>query len=237
MDRVGKLDQPAMEAAGVTEDDYIKYHILEMEFFMRWLLPTASERSGRTVFTSMNVVDVTGLQLTMFTNKVRTIFRSMAKIDSDNYPETMGNTFIFGAGVVFQTIWKILSVFVDPYTRSKVTATECTQVLHGAWSWCGRLADARRLRARPWPALLMPGHRRAQIRVLGSGKEAIGQLHQFIPSDVLPTFLGGRVDFEVQRRLWAQKFDQWLESEVRGRLCAQPGVGWETVVPAVWVAA
>jgi len=188
IDRVGLLDQPAMVAAGVTEDDYIAYHILEMEFFLRWMLPKASAmkekaangvvppgpagKSAFTVDTSMNVVDVSSLQLSMFTKAVRDIFKRMSSIDSDNYPETMGNTFVVGAGFVFQTCWKVLSAFVDPYTRSK-------------------------------------------IKVLGSGKSAIDMLHKYIPPDVLPKFLGGAVDFEKQRRAWARKFDQFLETEAQ----------------------
>ena len=42
----------------------------------------------------------------------------MSKMDSDNYPETMGKFFIINAGFVFRSAWKVLKGFLDPKARS-----------------------------------------------------------------------------------------------------------------------
>ncbi|CAG9464620.1 unnamed protein product [Pedinophyceae sp. YPF-701] len=178
VDRIGILNQPAMEKAGITSDDVVEFHIREMEFFTKHMLKDSSKKAGNTIETCCSVIDVTGLKLSMFTKQVKELFAAISKVDSDNYPETLGRVYVFGAGVVFQTIWKVLKIFLDARTASK-------------------------------------------IKVMGSGKKALAELHAAIEPDVLPDFLGGSVDFEYLRRKWAKVIDDAMRKEARAK-----GTGW-----------
>ena len=48
------------------------------------------------------------------------LFKLAAQVGSDYYPETMGNTFIINAPMVFRGLWKIAKGFLDERTRNKI---------------------------------------------------------------------------------------------------------------------
>lgn len=72
----------------------------------RILLAESSAAAGVTIDKCSMLMDVKGVSMSMFTKYVREVFGALSKIDSDNYPETLGLIFVVNAGVVFRTIWK-----------------------------------------------------------------------------------------------------------------------------------
>lgn len=109
-----------MEKQGVTEDDFIKYHIQEMEYMGRVLMREASERAGQTVDQVSMIMDLKGLTLMHFSKSVRQLVIRMFSIDSDNYPETNGGTYVVNIPTIFSIIWGVLEPFLDKRTRAKV---------------------------------------------------------------------------------------------------------------------
>lgn len=67
-----------------------------------------------------NVFDAEGLTLGMFDSNTRSFLSAISKIDSDNYPETLGKLLIINAPFVFHTIWSVVSTFLDERTLSKI---------------------------------------------------------------------------------------------------------------------
>lgn len=117
---LGQLDTEALERLGVTEEQYLHYHIQEMEYAGRCLLARASDEQGKVVDTCLNILDVEGISMGKLTNTFLRIFKAQMKIDQDNYPETNGGVFIVNAGWVMSTIMGIVGPFIDPKTRSKI---------------------------------------------------------------------------------------------------------------------
>lgn len=48
------------------------------------------------------------------------VFKAISSVDQDNYPETMGATFVVNAPWIFSMVWKIVRVFLDEGVRVKV---------------------------------------------------------------------------------------------------------------------
>ena len=44
----------------------------------------------------------------------------MFSLDSDNYPETNGGTYVVNIPTIFSIIWGVLEPFLDKRTRAKV---------------------------------------------------------------------------------------------------------------------
>lgn len=75
---------------------------------------------GRVTEALTNVFDAEGLTLSMFDSNTRSFLSAISKIDSDNYPETLGRLLIINAPFVFHTIWSVVSTFLDERTLTKI---------------------------------------------------------------------------------------------------------------------
>ena len=117
---LGELDTEALERLGVTDEQYLHYHMQEMEYANRCLLAKASEEQGKVVETFLNILDVEGISLSKMTSTFLRIFKAQMKIDQDNYPETNGGVFIVNAGWVMSTVMAAVGPFIDPKTRAKI---------------------------------------------------------------------------------------------------------------------
>ena len=51
----------------------------------------------------------------------RDYLKTVTKMDSDNYPEMLGKLFVVNAPSFFRGMWSIISGFIDPRTRDKIT--------------------------------------------------------------------------------------------------------------------
>lgn len=58
--------------------------------------------------------------MTSLNSQTRHLFQLAAKVCSDYYPETMGNTFVANAPFSFTAIWAICKGFLDEKTRKKI---------------------------------------------------------------------------------------------------------------------
>jgi len=63
---------------------------------------------------------MTGGGVTTANPSTKELFKLAAQVGSDYYPETMGNTFIINAPMVFRGLWKVAKGFLDERTRNKI---------------------------------------------------------------------------------------------------------------------
>ena len=67
-----------------------------------------------------NIVDMTGASTRLASRKAMDVFKLIAAVDQDNYPETMGATYVVNAPWVFTAIWRLVRVFLDEGVTAKV---------------------------------------------------------------------------------------------------------------------
>ncbi|GBF91545.1 hypothetical protein Rsub_04285 [Raphidocelis subcapitata] len=120
VERLGMLDAERIEREKLTEEQLLSYHQREMEFMAQVVFVEASRRAGHTIDRVVSIMDAAGLTFSMLTGFAQRLFRALAGMDSDNYPETCNSIFIVNNSAAFTTIWRMLRVFVDAGTREKV---------------------------------------------------------------------------------------------------------------------
>ncbi|KAK9366599.1 CRAL-TRIO domain-containing protein [Lipomyces kononenkoae] len=94
------------------------------ENLTRFVMPLCSILSdrkypGTPITQSMNIVDISGVSLTMFWN-LRAHMQDASVLATAHYPETLGCIFIIGAPSFFSTVWGWIKRWFDPITTSKI---------------------------------------------------------------------------------------------------------------------
>jgi hypothetical protein len=74
-----------------------RYH--QQRFPKKVVFAEASRRTGRTVDRVVSIMDASGLTLVSLTGFAQRLFRAIAGMDSDNYPETCNNILIVNNAV------------------------------------------------------------------------------------------------------------------------------------------
>ncbi|KAK9234522.1 CRAL/TRIO domain-containing protein [Lipomyces kononenkoae] len=89
--------------------------------FVMPLCTVATDRKypGTPITQSMNIVDISGVSLTMFWN-LRSHMQDASVLATAHYPETLGCIFIIGAPSFFSTVWGWIKRWFDPITTSKI---------------------------------------------------------------------------------------------------------------------
>ena len=102
-----------------TAEDLARYHVWEQEACMR-LCHEQSRKTGYIVETLTAVIDVKGMQLYQVTRDFLAIMKTIADIDQNQYPETLGQTFIINTPSVFPLVWRGVRPWLDPVVTSKI---------------------------------------------------------------------------------------------------------------------
>lgn len=102
-----------------TLDAIKKYHIWEQEACCR-LCYEQSLKIGHIVETVSALVDIQGLSMTQLSKDFLAIVKSIAEIDQEQYPETLGKTYIINTPYAFPFVWRIVRPWLDPVTVSKI---------------------------------------------------------------------------------------------------------------------
>ena len=87
---------------------------------MKLRFPICSELAGKKIQQGLTIFDMTGGGVTTANPSTKELFKLAAQVGSDYYPETMGNTFIINAPMLFRGIWKVAKGFLDERTRNKI---------------------------------------------------------------------------------------------------------------------
>ena len=101
----------------VTVDDMVTTHLWGQEYsFAR--AEEKSKELGRNIDQFVNIVDLQGL--TMSHRSCLKYMRTIAALDQQYYPESLGKTLIINAPWIFPALWKLVKVMLDPVTADKV---------------------------------------------------------------------------------------------------------------------
>ena len=95
----------------ITEDDILEYTVMTLEYVIeKGLIPGKIENW-------IVIVDCSNLWVTQIsTSQIQT----MAKAMQQNYPGRLVKLFAIGVSFTLQTIWAVVSNFIDSFTEQKV---------------------------------------------------------------------------------------------------------------------
>ncbi|GAX78312.1 hypothetical protein CEUSTIGMA_g5754.t1 [Chlamydomonas eustigma] len=116
---VGKHDCTKMMEV-TTEKRLVDYHIFHWERFHKLLIPACSKLAEKKIVAATVILDLAGLGLFSFNQVTRTLLTTLAKIDQDYYPESLGIMFIINTPFIFKTIWAFVNPMLEERTRKKI---------------------------------------------------------------------------------------------------------------------
>ncbi|KDD73627.1 CRAL/TRIO domain-containing protein, partial [Helicosporidium sp. ATCC 50920] len=116
---LGQVDLRKLTAI-TSEDRMIRFHVQEYERALKYIFPGCSVVAGRAVTQTLAIVDLKGVGLRHLAGDTKRILGDIVRIDSDNYPETLGNTVIINAPGVFKLLWNIVKPMLDTRTQAKI---------------------------------------------------------------------------------------------------------------------
>ena len=99
-------------------DDVVKYNIYLLEWRIRYFNKLSKE-SGKLVRMTA-IQDIGGVSLSFVSPKLISYFKAVSHITSDNYPETMHQSFIVNIPGIFSSLWGIVKPFLHERTVKKI---------------------------------------------------------------------------------------------------------------------
>ena len=76
--------------------------------------------AGKRIETTLSILDFNGKSLNITNSNIYSMVRLSSQTASDYYPETMGNTFLVNAPMLFKGVWAMIKGFLDEKTRAKI---------------------------------------------------------------------------------------------------------------------
>uniref|UniRef100_A0A7S2RM92 CRAL-TRIO domain-containing protein n=2 Tax=Mucochytrium quahogii TaxID=96639 RepID=A0A7S2RM92_9STRA len=93
----------------------------------------SSKKFGKVINKTFSILDLEGVTMSKLNSETFDFIKGIAKVDSANYPESMGLMFIVNAPSMFSMGWGVIQGFLDPRTVSKI------QVLGGKTDYLPKL--------------------------------------------------------------------------------------------------
>ena len=103
----------------VTSMDRVsKYWVKGYEQLLFQRFPACS--LSKPVTQSCVILDLAGVKLSMFDSRAREFLKTVSKISSDNYPETLGAMFVVNVPSFFSIVYSIAKPLIPPETKKKI---------------------------------------------------------------------------------------------------------------------
>ena len=96
-----------------------KYWVKGYEHLLYDRFPACST-NGRKISQSCVILDLAGIKLSMFDSRAREFLRTVSKISSDNYPETLGVMFVVNVPSFFSILYSVAKPLIPPDTKKKI---------------------------------------------------------------------------------------------------------------------
>lgn len=80
----------------------------------------ACTKDGKRAAQSCVILDLSGIKLSMFDSKAREFLKTVSKISSDNYPETLGAMFVVNVPSFFSILYSVAKPMIPPETKKKI---------------------------------------------------------------------------------------------------------------------
>lgn len=118
IDRPGKVSPKVLSTLDM--DEFTKMHIQSMEW-LNDVKVRLSERTGRRIYKHVVIMDMEDFGFSHFGDKFRGPLKKIIDIDSTKYPESLSQMYIVNASFMFKAIWAIVSPWLDPITKTRIT--------------------------------------------------------------------------------------------------------------------
>jgi len=104
--------------SALTPEQWTKCVTFTMEMALH-MMRTQSKLHGREISTYSTVVDAGGISLTGIVGR-RKFVQFMSDLGAENYPESLGKTYLVNCPWYFNKIWNMVKPFIDKDTMSKL---------------------------------------------------------------------------------------------------------------------
>ncbi|KAK9766069.1 cytosolic factor, phosphatidylinositol/phosphatidylcholine transfer protein [Basidiobolus ranarum] len=118
IEKVGQLDLKKLFA--ITDEERLtKNHVVSYEILLNQRFPACSAQAGHHIETSCTIIDLKGVSLLSFP-QVAGMIKRTSTIAQNYYPEILGRMFIINAPMLFSSVWRLITPFLDEVTVSKI---------------------------------------------------------------------------------------------------------------------
>ena len=97
-----------------------KYWVKGYEQLLFQRLPACSKEGEKPVTQSCVILDLAGVKLSMFDSRAREFLKTVSKISSDNYPETLGAMFVVNVPSFFSIVYSVAKPLIPADTKKKI---------------------------------------------------------------------------------------------------------------------
>lgn len=113
IEKSGVINLKELKARGISLDDLLYHYMFITEFVWTYLDPTEEGRS-------ITVLDVKGIGIKDVGGEVVKFIKAASAFCGQHYPERSGHIYIINVPMWFSGVWKMIKVFLDPVTLSKI---------------------------------------------------------------------------------------------------------------------
>ena len=113
IEKSGVINLKELKARGISLTDLIYHYMFITEFVWTYLDPSEEGRS-------VSVLDVKGIGIKDVGGEVIKFIKAASAFCGQHYPERSGQIYIINVPMWFSGVWKLIKVFLDPVTLSKI---------------------------------------------------------------------------------------------------------------------
>jgi hypothetical protein len=100
-------------------ENLMRFHAWETEMAIL-RMRQQSQATGYNIETFTCVIDSGGWGMRLATSDAFAFIKGMASVDSDHYPERLGNLVVVNAPSMLAMAWRVIQTFLDDVTKAKI---------------------------------------------------------------------------------------------------------------------
>ena len=115
--KIGSVDE--LFALG-TEEQLIRYSTKVYYKMSRVVFPICSQAAKTYIHELYTIIDLKNLGKHLLSTKVISLIKGDMTICQNYFPESLGESLIINAGIIFRALWTLIRPFLDDKTKKKV---------------------------------------------------------------------------------------------------------------------